>query len=264
MMPLMTKTRRFLMAMMFTGAALCAYSDMLMPTDESEERLDRARQFYAERKDQEALEAFKSVLELQEDQYDALWHALMLHLAIGHRDENDSTAEVHLERAQTYAQRLLETHPERAGSHFAYAATVGRRAERAGARERARLSVIIRRHAEKAIELDPLYAGAWNVLGVWHHRAANVSRVERMAANLLFGKEILEGASNGEARKAFTKAIEIDPSFILFYLDKAEFLMTVGDIAAARETLEEGLALEVQTSDDPRWKQKMREMLSKL
>jgi len=260
----MIRSRYVLMLLVLLTAARCAFGATAGAGDEVGARLDQARLWYAERKDEEALAAFMSVLEVQEDHYDALWHAVMLHLAIGHRSGDARDTSAHYARAYALAQLLLEAHPEAAGAHFAYAAAVGRRAEQASARDRARLSVTIRRHAEQAIALDPEYAGAWNVLGVWHHRAANVSRVGRMAANLLLGRDILEGASNEEARKAFDKAIELDPSFILFYKDKAEFLLTIGDTAGARTTLEQGLALDEVTEDDPRWKQMMREWLSEL
>jgi regulator of microtubule dynamics protein 3 len=231
--------------------------------DEFETRLNRAIELSDNFQDEEALAAFKSALELQPDNYDALWNIVMLHTSIGHRQTRSSAEEAHYDEAFEYAKILREAHPEQAGSYFAYAAAVGRKAQSVGARERIRMSTEIRENAEKAVELDADYSRAWNVLGNWHHRAANLSRLERLAANALFGGAP-EGASNESARAAFERAMELDPGFILYYHDKAEFLITIGKKDEARRVLQKGLELDIRTSDDERWKSNMREMLRKL
>ncbi len=231
--------------------------------DDFETRLNRAFELSENFQDEEALAAFKSALELEPDNYDALWNIVMLHTAIGHRQTRSSAEEAHYDEAFEYAKILREAHPEQAGAFFAYAAAVGRKAQSVGARERIRMSTEIRENAEKAVELDPEYSRAWNVLGNWHHRAANLSRLERLAANALFGGAP-EGASNESARAAFERAIELDPHFILYYHDKAEFLITIGEKDEARRVLQKGLEQDIHTSDDERWKSNMREMLRKL
>ncbi len=245
----------FLIISGFKGSSLYA--------DGIDEMLARACQLKDEFRDEEALHVFESILAQQDDHYEALWNTVMLHTSIGYRQHRSSDEEAHYDQAYDKALQLLEAHPDSAGSHFAYAAAVGRKAQSAGARERIRLSTEIREHAEKAVALDPEYARAWNVLGVWHHRAANLSRLERLAANALFGGAP-EGASNEKAREAFEKAIEIDPDFMLFYHDKAEFLLTIGEKQKARQAIRKGLHLEETTSDDKRWKENMREMLDDL
>lgn len=228
-----------------------------------QEQLEHASELKDAFRDNEALEAFEAVLQQQDDHYEALWNAVLLNTSIGYRQNQSSDKEEHYEQAYEYAQRLLESHPDSAGSHFAYSAAVGRKAQSAGARERISLSTEIREHAERAVELDPEYSRAWNVLGVWHHRAANLSRLERFAANALFGGAP-EGASNEKAHRAFERAIELDPHFVLYYHDKAEFLITIGEEEQARETIEKGLELDIGTSDDRQWKENMREMLEDL
>ncbi len=261
---------RFLLSILFLvmlfGAITVplAYADATgTATAGNDETLEQAFQLKDEFRDEEALEAFKEVLERDETHYEALWNIVMLHTSIGYRQDRSRDEEAHYDQAYQYGQRLLEAHPDSAGTHFAYAAAAGRKALHAGARDRIRMSTEIREHAEKAVELDPGYSRAWNVLGNWHHRAANLSRMERLAANALFGGAP-EGASNEAAREAFQKAIELDPQFILYYHDKAEFYLTIGEDDHARRILEEGLEKEITTSDDERWIENMREMLDDL
>ncbi len=229
----------------------------------SEEKLKHAMELKNDFKDEEALKAFEEVLEEDEQHFEALWNAVILHTSIGNRQSRSRDEEAHYEQAHELAKKMLEAYPDSAASHFAYSAAVGRKAQSAGARERLRLSTEIREHAEKAVELDPEYSRAWNVLGVWHHRAANLSRMERLAANALFGGAP-EGASNDSAREAFKKAIELDPQYVLYYHDQAEFYLTIGEEDKARQSLEKGLQQEILTSDDERWKDNMREMLDDL
>ncbi len=252
-----------LSAVLFTLSGLNKSVDANSLTDDPSDRLQKAITLKDEFRDEEALKEFTFVLELQDDHYTALWYVVMLHTTIGHRPEQSRDREAHYDQAYNLAKQLLKHHPDSAGSHFAYAAAVGRKAQIAGARQRIRLSTEIREHAEKAIELDPEYARAWNLLGIWHHRAANLSRLERLAANALFGGAP-EGASNTKAREAFRRAIAINPDFILFYHDQANFFLTIGEKDNARRTINAGLSLDETTSDDTRWKENMQQMLSDL
>lgn len=233
------------------------------PADPIYQKLETARQYVLKHEDEKALKAYKSILAHRPGHYEALWNTVILHTSIGHRQQRKRDEEAHYDEAYEYGKVLLENHPDKAGAHFAYSAAVGRKAQSVGARERISMSEEIRKHAEKALELDPEYARAWNVLGNWHHRAANLSRLERLAANTLFGGAP-EGASNEKARDSFKKAMEIDPNFILYYHDKAAFYITIGEKENARRVLNKGLALPVATSDDSRWKANMRDKLSGL
>lgn len=225
--------------------------------------LQRAIELRDAFRDEEALEAFKQVLRTDRRNYQALYNVVIINTSLGPRESRAADEQARYEEAHEHARQLLAAYPDSAGTHFAYAAAIGRIAQSAGARDRVRMSTEIRESAEKAVELDPQHARAWNVLGVWHHRAANLSRLERLAANALFGGAP-EGASNDAARAAFERAMAIDPDFILFYHDKAEFLITIGETSEARRVINQGLRLQDRTSDDERWKANMREMQGRL
>lgn len=214
-------------------------------------------------RDEEALAAFKQVLRTDRRNYKALYNVVLINTSLGLRESRAADEQARYNEAHEYAQQLLAAYPDSADAYFAYAAAIGRVAQSAGARDRVRMSTEIREHAEKAVELDPQHARAWNVLGVWHHRAANLSRLERLAANALFGGAPV-GASNDSARAAFERAMAIDSDFVLYYHDKAEFLITIGETAEARRVISQGLRLADRTSDDQRWKANMREMQGRL
>ncbi|MDI6402111.1 hypothetical protein QLX67_08900 [Balneolaceae bacterium ANBcel3] len=240
-----------------------SYGAILSTDDAIESILERARLLFSEMEDEKALEAYQSILEHDPEHFEALWHVVILHTSIGFRQSSSRDQEAHYEQAYDLAGEFIELYPDSAGTHFVYAAAAGRKAQSSGARERVRMSTEIRKHAEKAVELDPEYSRAWNVLGNWHHRAANLSRLERFAANALFGGAP-EGASNDAARDSFARAIEIDPHVILYYHDKADFYLTIGEEEEARRIILKGLELESIASDDELWKSNMREMLDDL
>jgi len=210
-----------------------------------------------------AMELYDEVLEIDPENFEALWNLSLLYSKKGHRYEDKDEMKHHYEMGKNLAERALEFHPDEAYSHYVYAVATGRIADLQSPRQRIRASREIREHTEKALEIDSTHHGAWHLLGVWHTRSANLSRTERWAANLLFGGAP-EGASNEEAEKSLKRAIELDPNNILFHLDLARFYITTDRDEEAIEVLNRTIALEPQEMDDPEYLEEAREMLSNL
>lgn len=75
---------------------------------------------------------------------------------------------------------------------------------------RIKKSHIIKKYADKTVELIPDYAPAWLLLGAWHSEVANVDPAKDLAAGI-FSKGLPDGASNEKAEKYIKKAIELRP-----------------------------------------------------
>lgn len=228
-----------------------------------EEKIQQAQALEKEWQEEKALAIYEAVLEAAPGQFEALYRAALLSSRIGNRKADSDERRRFYESAYNHAEVMLKLYPDSAPSHHAYAVAVGRKAEDAGARTRIRLSTQIREHTEKALELDPEFGPSWNLLGIWNHRAANLSRLERLAANALFGGAP-EGASNENARRAFEKAISLEPDEILYYYEQAGFYNTIGDDENLRRSLEKGLSIEPRQQDDPDRLEQMLHMLNGL
>ncbi len=239
--------------------ALHTYSD---PGEEFSEKLKQAAELVQSADEAGAMTLYKEVLEENPKQVDALWNVSVLYAQKGYRLEEESEQEQNYSKADNYADRCLEAHPQEAACHFSKALAIGRMAEIVGTRERIRKSKMIREHAETAVELDPEFSRAWHILGVWHSEVANLGKRERFAARTFFGG--LPKASNETAEECLQKALEMRPESILVHLDYARHYRRTGDKERAIEHLKNIENLEPKYKDDPDHKARAQKMLQDL
>ncbi len=265
--PLANQVRRsivpcLVLMLLFTGILPEAEARQLNES-EIRELLERAEEKRQVAEEAEARNLYRQVLNLDDRNFEALWNLSILLSQEGFRQEDERVMRDYFEEAKSLAERSLELYPDSADSYYAYGVAVGRIADFSGPRERIRLSEEIRTHAEKVLEIDPEHAPGNHLLGVWHTRAANLSRTERWAANLLLGGAP-EGASNELAESYLKKAIELSPGNILYRLDLAILLMEIGRDEEAIRILRELLEMEPKEKDDPDRLEQAREMLKDL
>lgn len=228
-----------------------------------EEMLEKAEEKIEQMDESSAIELYESILEDEPENLEALWNLSILYAKEGFRYDDESEMISYYEKAKELADTALENYPDEANAHFAYAVVIGRISDISSPRERIRAADDIRHHVEKAIKLDPDHKFAWHVLGVWHMNAANLSRAERWAANLLLGGAP-EGASNSEAEEALKRAIELDETNILFQLDLAKFYKLTDRENEAKEVLERLVELEPKYQDDPDYIEEGRVLLQEI
>jgi FimV-like protein len=254
---LVTASAGFLLTSMGVTTAFC------QNTPDAGELLQMANEKMAEADEPAAMELYEQVIDEDPQNYEALWNLSILYSKKGQRQENEEETEQYFIRSLELAEQVLEHHPDKSYSHYVYAVAIGRLADISSPRERVQSSEEVKEHVDIALELDPENEAGWHLLGVWHTSAANLSRAERWAANLLFGGAP-EGASNSEAERCLQKAIELDPGNILFHLDLARFYITTGREDEAAEVLNETLELEPRQMDDPDLQDEAREMLNEI
>lgn len=220
-------------------------------------KADSLYEAYAE---EEALEAYEQILENEPDNYEALWRASFLHSRIGNRLEGEDTQRAYYNRAINLAEQALKADSTNAQSHFVMSVAMGRKALIAGARDRVAASRDIKRHVDRALAYDSTHAGAWHVLGRWHFKVANLSFVERLAANTLFGG-IPGDASNQKAAQSIERAIELNDHYVLYYHDLAMVYDEMGEEQKAIEACRKALELQNLTPDDPALKKECKEWI---
>jgi regulator of microtubule dynamics protein 3 len=248
--------------LMFVQDPAEIYAQNISESDISE-LLERASELKESADEPAARELFEEVIEYDPLNFKALWNLSILYSMEGHRLDDQDEMESYYSDAIELAERAIEYYPNEPESHYAYAVAIGRMSDISSPRERIRASEEIRESVERALELNADHAGAWHLLGIWHKRAANLSRAERWAANLLFGGAP-EGASNEEAENSLKKAISLDPDNILFNLDLARFYITVEQYDHAIDVLERTIALEPKEMDDPDLLAEARDLLDEL
>lgn len=161
-----------------------------------------------------------------------------------------------------YAQRAAALAPNDSEAQLSVAISYGKVLPILGTREQVEASPRIKTAAEKALRLDPRNDLAWHILGRWHRVLADVSTVKRTLAPLIFGK--LPAGTNEEAAKCLEKAIALNPSRLMHYIELGRVYAQMGRSGEARRMTEKGLAMPNVEKDDPEAKLRGREMLAKL
>lgn len=224
---------------------------------------DRADSLYSAFAEEQALEHYKKLLEAKPNNYQALWRTSFLYSRIGNRLDDKGDQKEYYNNAIDYAEQALAEDSTDSQSNFVMAVAKGRKALISGARDRVAASRAIKKYADRAIKYDSTHAGAWHVLGRWNLKVANLSWIERAAANTLFGG-IPGSASNEKAAEYISKAISYNDQYVLYYHDLATVYEEMGRDQDAITACEQGLQLPNLTPDDPQLKQDCRELIDDL
>lgn len=174
------------------------------------------------------------------------------------REEKVSLGGIALE----YARRAAALAPNDSEAQLSPAIAYGKLLPFQSLKEQTETARRIKDGAEKAVTLDPRNDLAWHVLGRWHKVFASLTGLKRALAQLLFGE--LPPASNEEAVVCFQKAIEINPTRLMHYVELGQTYAQMGQTAEARRLITKGLGMPDVEKDDPELKRLGRETLAKL
>jgi len=126
--------------------------------------------------------------------------------------------------ALEYAEKALSNEPVAGsfGAHKWYAIIINYVGELEGTKAHIKRSYDMKVHLERALEINPLDATTWHILGVWHFSFADMPSYQRLAAKAIFGTP--PSSTYEEALRHFEKAEAIQPGFYKannFYLGEA-------------------------------------------
>lgn len=228
----------------------------------NDEKIEEARE-YMTKDYHRAVEVTDEILADDPGNLEALWIQSLSYSNLANIEEDESLQEEYFEKADELADRAIEIDSTDADAKHAKSVALGRKAENAGARDGIRLSREIKELSDRVLELDDTHEGAWFLRGMLMYRVANLSRMERLAANTLFGGVPFE-TDNEEAIEAVSNAVELDPDNIYFRVEYGRILKDNGQTNKAREILEPTLELDPVTPEDDDHLQKARELLDDL
>lgn len=164
--------------------------------------------------------------------------------------------------AVDYSRRAVALAPKDPEAQLSIAISYGKLLPLQGTREQMNNSRLIKAAAEKVIALDPRNDLGWHVLGRWHLIMADLGTVKRALGQLVYGK--LPPATNEDAVRCFEKAIALEPTRLMHYIELGRTYAQMGRTAEARKFIVKGLVMAETEKDDPETKSKGRETLAKL
>ncbi|MCC5913158.1 MAG: hypothetical protein JJU46_02175 [Balneolaceae bacterium] len=231
--------------------------------DEIDELLEEAEELQDNLKEEEALELYHEILELDEEHYEALWNASLLTTRKYYRVEDEDDQKEGYAKALEIAEKAVDLHSDEGHSHYVYAVAKGRLYDLKGTRDMIEASHEIEERIEKAADLIPDYAPVWHLWGVWHSDIADANRAERAAARMV-SDGLPDDAEEDKAEEYLKKAIDMMPESILFRVDLAKHYMSVDEEVKAKEVLEEAASMEPEMMDDDDKKEEAKELLEEL
>lgn len=248
----------FLVLIMLMSSTHTSYAQLSV-----ESLIAEGRTLITQMNEEEALQKYLAVIKIEPNNYEANWQTSFLLSKIGNRQTDTETKKQYFISAKVYAQKALVINPTDAESNYVMAVAMGRMALISGPKDKVAASRDIKNYADLAVKYNPTHAGAWHVLGKWNYEVANLNFAEKAAANTLFGG-LPDGADVPEAIACYKKAIQFDPTYILYYLDLAIAYDNIHDSVNAIATLKTALTLKPTREDDQNYLKQCSDMLSKL
>ncbi len=214
--------------------------------------LEEGEKYYKLFDNEKALEAFKKVEKIDANNFEALWKLSRTYVDIADRmptstDEQEKAQLVIFQKALEYGDLASKLKPNQSVGFLQRAIANGKIALFKGVFTVAGVVNSVRADVEKAIQLDN--GGNFNQ-GVAHYVLARThakTSEKWKPARVILG---LGWADNEIAITEYKKAIQLYPTYIMFYVDYAISLIREDDFKTAREMLNKALKMPIQHQDD--------------
>lgn len=227
---------------------------------------EKGLQLKAAYKNEEGLAVFQSLLKTDSNKVEYLGNTSYFLSKVGARKSPETKQMDYFKKAEYLAKKAIHLNPKDAESHYAYALALARLNEHASSKEKIANAKKIKSECEQTLKLNPNHAGAYHILGRWHRTIANFSFAEKLAINALFGG-VPEGGSYESAIDNFEKAIQLQPTYMLHYLELAQTFVdrdNDGDKAKAKSWLEKALRIPATNEDDKSNRKRIEELYNEV
>ncbi|QHL86310.1 hypothetical protein GU926_02160 [Nibribacter ruber] len=216
----------------------------------SDQLLWEANQLFREYKDVEALEKFEQLITQDPHHQEALCKATVLSTRIGGRFTDDTRKGQYFEKALVFSARAIEVDSQKAEANYVRALALGSMSQVTGLKERLTYLSSSKHYIDRALAIDDKHAGAWHLQGRWSYKVANLTIAEKAASKFLMTGAAFPIASNKDALSAISKAVELDPTNLLYYFDLARVQKDVDLKSECIATLQKALDQKLVTTED--------------
>lgn len=167
-----------------------------------------------ESKFEESLALFLYLLKSDSAKVEYLYNTSFLYSKLGNRQKAESVRLDYFHKAESYALKAIARDNNNAECHYTYALALGRLNENASTRQKISNAKLIKTECETGLKLNPKHTGLYHILGRWHRTVAGFNFVEKGMINAFFGG-VPQGGSYQDAIDCFSKAVRIEPSYML-------------------------------------------------
>jgi tetratricopeptide (TPR) repeat protein len=163
--------------------------------------------------------------------------------------------------ALTYAMRSSALEPDNAVYVLSLAICHGKLGLYGDTRTKVENARLIKKYAERSLELDPAYDWACHVLGRWHYEVAELGVTKRLLVRLIFGG--LPEASPATAVTLLQRAVALAPENPAHHIELGFAYAVNRQPDLARQSWAAGLALPSREKHDEEAKRRARQALAR-
>lgn len=218
--------------------------------------------FYQQFDNFNALASYKKALEKIPEDFECQRKVIRAYNDVG-EDLSSKESEPYYEKAVQQAEELQKRFPGKAESYYWLAVSYGNLSLLRGSKEKVKLSGFVEKNVQKAIALNPYYADAYVVLGIYYKEVASLNSFLKAFARLFFG-DLPEGTYD-DALRSFRRAIALQttrPVYTYFLLGHA--YEDMGQPEKAKEAYKQAALLPNADHQDHVMKERVRNRLQAL
>ena len=242
----------FFMIVSFTGTKIHA--------NECQTQIERGDKYYDQFNNLEALKSYEEAYKICPESHEALMKLTRayndvgedLRGAAGSDGSKSVEVEEHFKNAVKSANLVLEKFPDEKTTYFLLAVSYGNLALYKGGEEKLTLGRDVEKYANQAIEIDPKFAPAYVVLGIYYREIASVNGLKKAIANSFLGG--LPDRTLDDSQRVLTKALELSPGSPYVHYDLGKTYEKLGEKEKAIEHYNKVIELPAVDHDDLRKK----------
>ena len=228
---------------------------------DKEEYIKKGDEFYDKWDNRSALIEYTKAYKIDSTDYEILCKMSRAYTDLGEKLD-EKIRETYYQKGMDFAEKAVIADPDGPDGHFWKAVVLGRLALFKGGKTKIELSKGVKTEIDIVKQLDPEYDLAYYVIGRWHREIANLSRLLKLAAKVIYGG--VPEASNEKAIENFQKAIELDPERIEYRLELGRTYMMLKKWEQAREQFLKCGELASAHEDDDDYKIEAKELFEKI
>jgi tetratricopeptide (TPR) repeat protein len=221
--------------------------------------LKDAQQLETAFKEPEALQKYLDVIRSQPGNLTALIKISELYSILGKHQGTKDKQKEYYRNAWVYAQKALTVNGNSSDANVVMALAMGRMALISSGDDKIKAIKDVKTYSEKSVQLDPNNFKGYHVLAKWHYEVSDLNSVEKWLVKVAY--EALPKASLDDAIKYFEKSRQLNPSFLLNYLELAKAWHRKENNKKAREFLELMLKMPNKMGEDANIKAKGKKLL---
>jgi tetratricopeptide (TPR) repeat protein len=245
------------------GFILCTFLLLILPfenrSQDVEVMLREAQQLESTYKENDALKKYLEILHYQSYNLSALCKTSELYSRLGKRQSTKDKQKEYYTTAKSYAQKALQANSNSSDANFVMAVAMGRMALISSGEEKINAVKEIKSYAEKCIHIDPNNFKGYHVLGKWHYEVSDLNGLEKWLVKVAYGT--LPKASLDESIRFYEKSKQLNPNFVLNYLELAKAYHRKNNNKQAVALLEAMMKLPDATADDASIKTQGKKLL---